>query len=213
VRRILDLRALLWPAFEQFQWTVVGIRLEDGSEIPVPRNSTCVSAIIEQQAVSIVAKISEREGFLLKLPNNTREYPDATLSGGPLGDRIVALDVKTSRLINQNRISGFTIGSYAGYFLHPQEKRPGCSRPYGDFSEHWIVGFVYEWFPRKETKEMVNIVQVIIAPKWRIASRSTGTGTTKHISSVRQLRQLREMEGAFQTKAEFEDYWRTYGKA
>ncbi|WP_457550059.1 type II restriction endonuclease [Archaeoglobus sp.] len=63
-----------------------------------------------------------------------------------------------------------------------------CSRmvkPYGVYSEHWIVGFLYRWNPNADSLNMVSDVEVIVQEKWRIASRYTATGDTAHIGSVK----------------------------
>jgi hypothetical protein len=208
----IDLKKALANVFKGFKWAAIGILLEDGSMIPVPRNSTAITAIIEQQALVLLEDWAGKNGIRMTRARNTREYPDATLEDGPLVDRVAAVDVKTTRRINQNRVSGFTIGSYAGYFLQPDLQLPGCRIPYGDFSEHWIAGFIYDWDDESESLSMVSNIEVIIAEKWRIASRSTGTGTTKHIASVRDITRLRNETGEFGSKEAFEDFWRKYAR-
>jgi hypothetical protein len=136
-----------------------------------------------------------------------------TLVGGKLGDKKIAIDIKTTRRLSRNRISGFTLGSFAGYFLYPERKMPGCKFPYGEFSEHWIIGFIYTWNPNSDSLHMVSDVEVIVQEKWRIASKSTGTGTTFAIGSIKEIDRLRKGEGDFKSKEEFEKYWREKGKA
>ena len=58
---------------------------------------------------------------------------------------------------------------------------------------------------------MVSIVDVIVQEKWRIASKSTGTGTTKHIGSIRDIDDLKNGNGPFKTREEFEVFWRNFG--
>jgi hypothetical protein len=44
--------------------------------------------------------------------------------GGKFGDRKIAINIKTARKTKKgNKIRGFTIGSFAGYFLYPKKKR------------------------------------------------------------------------------------------
>ena len=50
-----------------------------------------------------------------------------------------------------------------------------------------------------------------IAAKWKIASKSTATGTTFAISSVRTIDALRKGRGDFNSCEEFEDFWRIKG--
>jgi hypothetical protein len=208
----VDLRKVLKELFAKFRWNAKGILLDDDSLIPIPPNSTCITAIIEQQALKVLQGWCAEVGITMTPARNTREYPDSTIEGGPLRERLVALDVKTTRRTNDRRVSGFTIGSYAGYFQHPDRQMPGCRIPYGQFSEHWIVGFIYTWDDERRSLDMVSDLELIVAEKWRIASRSTGTGTTKHIRSVQEINRLRREDGEFSRNEEFEDYWREYGR-
>jgi hypothetical protein len=59
---------------------------------------------------------------------------------------------------------------------------------------------------------MVSDVEVIVQPKWKIAAKSTGTGTTFAIGSIKDIDKLRKGEGAFKNKDEFENYWRKRGR-
>jgi len=59
---------------------------------------------------------------------------------------------------------------------------------------------------------MVSDVEVIVQQKWKIASKSTGTGTTFAIGSIKEIDKLEKGEGVFKSKEEFEEYWREKGK-
>jgi len=118
----------------------------------------------------------------------------------------------TINRISKNRISGFTVGSFAGYFLHPEKKMPGCKFPYGEFDEHWIIGFIYTWNPEADSLHMVSDAEVIVQPKWKIASKSTGTGTTFAIGSIKDIDKLRKAEAEFKNEEDFENYWRKRGR-
>ena len=89
---------------------------------------------------------------------------------------------------------------------------PGCKFPYGDFDKHWIVSFIYTWNPDTDSLHMISDVEVIVQEKWKIASNSTGTGTTFAIGSIKEIDKLRRGEGIFKDKEEFENYWRERGK-
>lgn len=58
---------------------------------------------------------------------------------------------------------------------------------------------------------MVSDIEVVVNEKWKVASRSTATGTTFAISSVRDLERLRGGKGDFSSSAEFEAFWRAKG--
>ena len=210
---LIVLKQDLESLFVDFRWNFKGILDVEGRLHDIPRNSTCITAIIEQMALERIYELKKWHDCEIILAENTRQYPDATLTGGTFGNSRVAVDIKTARRLrgNERKISGFTIGSYAGYFLYPNQKKPGCRIPYQKFSEHWIVGFIYDWDARLEVSSMVSIVDVIVQEKWRIASKSTGTGTTKHIGSIRDIDDLKNGNGPFKTKEEFEAFWRNFG--
>lgn len=208
---MINLKSELETAFANFQWNFIGIATKTGDMVPIPKNSTCISAIIEQAALEILGRWAAPHKIHIITTATTREYPDATLTGGPFGSDLIALDVKTSRRTNADHCSKFTIGSYAGYFLYPDEKRPGCCRPYHDFKEHWVLGFIYTWTPTQSSEHMVVITDVIVQPKWKIASKITGTGTTKHIASIAIISNLKTGKGSFPSEEDFEKFWRRYG--
>jgi len=206
----IDFDEELHSLFDDMEWDIKGMIDTNDNIIPVPKNSTCITAIIEQKGLEILSKWAKEKGLTYIPAPNTRTYPDATLQDGPLNDKIIAIDFKTARRETANRCSKFTIGSYAGYFVNPDQKLPGCRIPYGDFSEHWIVGFIYDWDSSKNSAEMVSISEAIVSKKWEIASRSTGTGTTKHMGSVTDIHSLKNRRGNFNSRKEFEEYWRDY---
>lgn len=210
----VDLKSDLEALYSNFKWNFVGILTTDDEIIPIPKNSTCITAIIEQKALLILDKFArEKYGCTSTRPSSTREYPDTILRGGVFGNDIIAVDIKTARKEGRDRISGLTIGSYAGYFLHPDKKMKGCSLPYGAFKEHWIVAFLYEWNVKEDDERLVTGIECVASQKWKMASRSSGTGTTKHIGSVTLISDLRRGRGAFNSEKEFLEFWRVKGNA
>lgn len=188
-------------------WNFVGILDTKKKLHPIPKNIQ-VQALFEYLARKEIMRWAKRMKIGVVEATNTREYPDLTLLGKPLGEEIIAVDIKTGRR-NGNK-TGFTLGSYWGYFRQPNKKMPGCRLPYGKFTQHWVVGFIYDWDEKADTLHMVSNIEVIVQEKWRIASKSTGTGTTKAIGSIRQISQLKQGKGVFGSEREFLQYWRNY---
>ena len=204
---MIDIKKELEDVMRDITWNFVGILDTEKKLHPIPKNIQ-VQALFEYLALKRLEKIAEKFDCELIEASNAREYPDATLEGGKLGDRRIAVDIKTTRRIKPNRISGFTIGSYAGYFRNPDRKMPGCRIPYSKFTEHWIVGFIYDWNKNADTLHMISNVELIVQEKWRIASRSTGTGTTTAIGSIRNITRIKRGEGDFDSEEEFLYFWR-----
>jgi len=188
-------------------WNFIGILDTNKKLHPIPKNIQ-IQALFEYLGRERITKWAKRQRIKVIESTNTREYPDLTLLGGPLGKKIIALDVKTGRR-DGNR-TGFTLGSYWGYFRHPDKKMAGCRLPYGQFSQHWIVGFIYDWDENADTLHMVANIEAMVQKKWKLASRSTGTGTTTAIGSIKDIKRLKAGKGNFKTEKEFLKYWRGY---
>ena len=208
----IDLKSDLERLFSDFRWKIKGMIDEDGIIYPIPPIPQVITGIFQEITKHKVKKFMKDKYGCKIVQGGPREYPEMTLMGGKFGNRKIAIDIKTTRRISKNRISGFTVGSFAGYFLHPEKQMPGCKFPYGEFDEHWIVGFIYTWNPGVDSLHMVSDVEVIVQQKWKIASKSTGTGTTFAIGSIKEIDKLRKGEGVFKSKEEFENYWRKRGK-
>lgn len=206
-----DLKADLEHLFQGFRWTTRGFVDKNGRIYELPDIPQVITGIFQEVAKQRLKPFLKERYNCEIIQGGTREYPEITAFGGRLGQQKVAIDIKTTRRISTNRISGFSIGSYAGYFLHPERKLPGCKFPYSEFKEHWLIGFIYSWDPHADSLHMVSNIEIIVNEKWKIASKSTATGTTFAISSVRDLGRLREGKGDFDSPEEFETFWRIKG--
>ena len=207
-----ELLDMIRDQFEGFEWTVEGVKDRDEGIIPLPEESRVVTSVIEEKAKKILEEFCEENDADLIPADHTRQYPDTTLEGGVFEDYKIALDIKTARLKGNGRASSLTIGSYAGYFMEPEKKKQGCRLPYGAFNRHWVLAFLYNWDSSKDTIDMVDIQEIIVYPKWKIASKATGTGTTNHIGGVNDVEDLKAGNGAFESKEEFEQFWREKGQ-
>lgn len=206
-----NLKDDLEKLFYDFRWTTKGFIDENDEVYGLPDIPQVITGIFQEVAKQKLKPFLREQYSCEIVLGGAREYPEITAFGGKLGQGKIAVDVKTTRRVSISRISGFSIGSYAGYFLHPDRKLPGCKFPYGEFKEHWLIGFIYSWNPHADSLHMVSNIEVIVSEKWRIASRSTATGTTFAISSVRDLKRLREGKGDFDSEEEFETFWRVKG--
>ena len=205
----MDFEQNLNHIFRDVTWDYQALLHTTGKTSPIPKESKVVTAILENYAVKEISKWAKTKSIQTTLPTNEREYPDLTLDSAMIGG-VIALDIKTARIKNKNRIGKLTLGSYGGYFRNPNKKMNGCRLPYAHFDEHWIVAFLYEWDADLPSDKMVKIQDVVISEKWKIASKSSGTGTTKHIGSITDILKLKAKNGTFQTQEEFEKFWRNY---
>jgi len=60
---------------------------------------------------------------------------------------------------------------------------------------------------------MISNIKIIVHEKWKLASKSTGTGTTTAIGSVHDIDKIIKGKGAFKSKEEFLEYWRNYNRS
>ena len=59
---------------------------------------------------------------------------------------------------------------------------------------------------------MISNIQIVVQEKWRLASRTTGTGTTTAIGSISKIDEIISGKSIFKNEQEFLDYWRGYSK-
>lgn len=115
------------------------------------------------------------------------------------------LDIKTSYRVNANRINGFTLGSYGGYFGKNSSKN--CTLPYASYTQHWVIGVIYT-----RSDDRITDVDLILREKWQIASRKPGSGNTKNIGSIKNIERLKIGPAEFESQEDFTSYWMQYDK-
>lgn len=204
-----DLKKELYEAVKDIKWNFVGI-LDTAKRLhEIPKNLN-FQALFERLVMERLQVLTKKYKIKIIDPDSIRAYPDTILEGGVLGDKIIAVDIKTGRR-KGNRTS-FTLGSYAGYFRNPDKKCAGCVRKYNDFFEHWAICFIYDWNPDNDTLGMISNLKIVVQEKWKLASKSTGTGTTTAIGSVNNIEDIISEKSIFKDKKEFEDYWRNFSR-
>lgn len=208
---MIDLRGELGTALAGAAWDIEGILHADGTVTRLPAESRVVTEVIQSMVLGKISAWAERTGHALDVDESLgREYPDADLL---VDGRLVAIEVKSARVVKGDRISTMTLGTYNGYFLEPDSKRlRRGTRCYNDYKEHWIIAVVYRWNPRGATIDMVDIRDVCIGQKWQFAARTSGSGDTANIGGITSVGRLRRLESEFESNKEFEDYWRDYSK-
>jgi len=191
--------------FENIIWDFSEIRRKNGETIPIPPSSKCVTAIFESVALTIVSEmVDDLNGVFIE--SNSRQYPDASLRN-IFDNNLTALDIKSTRKEGNNKISGMTLGSCGVYFSNPEEKSSGSKYPYGDYDEHWVVCFAYEWDENAASENMVKNIEVLVGQKWEFAKKAASTNSTNQITSQTDLRALRNRVPHYETREEFESDW------
>lgn len=207
-----DFKKELFETVKEIKWNFKGILDTEGRLHAIPKNLN-FQALFERLSLEKLVSLTKKYNIKVQDNTNIRSYPDIVLSKGALGNKIVALDIKTGRRSKSNhvRIDGFTLGSYAGYFRKPYIKLCcGGLFCYNDFTDHWVICFIYDWDVNADTLNMISNVQIVVQEKWKLASKTTGTGTTTAIGSIKDIHRIIVGKGDFKTEKEFLRYWREY---
>lgn len=205
-----DLKNELTEAVKHIKWNFTGILDTEGRLHEIPKNLN-FQALFEKLVLETLPNLTNKHNIEVIENINIRSYPDIVLKGGELGKHVIALDIKTGR---RNGIqTSFTLGSYAGYIRNPDKKLCcGGLYSYNDFTHHWDICFIYDWDSKANTLNMIKNIQIVIQEKWKLASKTTGTGTTTAIGSIKNIDKIMSGKGDFKTEKEFLRYWRNYSR-
>jgi hypothetical protein len=200
-----------------YDFDVIGLaRRQNRPPYPLPTEPGALANILETTAVRLLTDQLESDPLGVRVSKGTeRKYPDMELHGGALGDRILALDVKVARRRKPPRRPGserrtqsrITLLTGNTYFARPNEAHPSIMRPYNLYWAHldWIMLFDIDV---DAAMPEVSDVEHVIAETWRIASRQRSSETRNYVGAVDSLSDLRAKRGEFNSREEFEHYWR-----
>jgi hypothetical protein len=168
--------------------------------VEVGNDSKLISKILENFVIGILEKSCKEHGFKFKKNKFQNKYPDFIIYNNK---NPIAIDIKTSYLRSTNIINGFTLGTYKGYFRNCKETK-GTVLPYSQFKQHYCICLVY-----KRTKHL-KIVHTFTREKWELASKVPGSGNTCNIGSIKNIKNILSNQSLFNSKKEFENYWKNY---
>lgn len=224
-------RDALLGRFQEFQqllatdsgdWAVKGFIDLYRNIYTISLDTKVVSKIIELMLFPIISRFAAEDGYRMVLSEHQNFYPDISFIA-PDGGKI-ALDLKSTYRTDTETVNGFTLGAFTGYFRQRKSTK-NITFPYDDYSAHFVLGVIYS---RQEEviderriyalEELQNIVSVtkdftfLLQEKWRIAGTRPGSGNTKNIGSVTNVRALVEGNGPFAPLGHdvFDDYWMNY---
>lgn len=211
---MVDLQRVLANATRDLQWNVKGMIHSDNTISQLPPESRVVSEILQSVVIQSLLPAMQSNTMLKMTVNSQygRSYPDITLYWK---NQMFAVDIKSARLntANPDIVSRMTLGTYDGYFLHPNEKKLHHKKYcYNDYVQHWVIAVVYDWYPNKPTADMVNVVTTCVGQKWQFAGKVAGSGDTANIGGMTSLRRLQSLDSVFKSNLEFEAYWRECAK-
>lgn len=209
-------------ATERGDWVVKGFIDVYRNIYTVSVDTKVVSKIIELMLFPVISRFACAHGYKMVLCDHQNHYPDITFIA-PDGAKI-ALDVKSTYRTSPERVNGFTLGAFTGYFRQRKSTK-NATFPYEEYSAHFVLGVIYtrtEDIPDEHRMyaldELQDIVSVVtdfaftLQEKWKIASDQPGSGNTRNMGSVKDIAALLEGRGPFSAYSEavFDDYWMNY---
>lgn len=228
---VAEFREALQPHLERFQrtlateegdWVVKGFIDIYRNIYTISVDTKVVSKIIELLLFPVISQFASEYGYKMVLTEHQNYYPDISFIA-PDGSKI-AVDFKSTYRTSSNRVSGFTLGAFTGYFRRRKTAK-NITFPYAEYSAHFVLGIVYSRsdeeiderriYRLKELQDIVSVVNdfdFLLQEKWQIASDKPGSGNTKNIGSVKDIEQLLSGSGPFTPYGEevFDDYWMNY---
>lgn len=166
-------------------------------ELPVGHDSKLVSKIYEIIAIQQLESWCNENSVRFEINKVQNAYPDCIMysENGP-----IAVDIKTSYIVDSNNINGFTLGTYKGYFQDRGSTR--CTaHPYKDYLAHFCICILYD------RTNSIDVKHVLLREKWQIAAKRSGSGNTTNIGSITKLRDLLDEKPLFEDAEAFDKYW------
>ncbi|AEI37917.1 MAG: type II restriction endonuclease [Zymomonas mobilis subsp. pomaceae] len=207
-------------------YAVCGIVDRSGCIYPLGADTKVLSTIFELVSRPAVYAAAKSLGYECVEPNVQNHYPDFTFHRGEDQPEKIAIDVKTTYRIHDKDKFSYTLGGYTSFIREGNEKK-NIVYPFSDYSEHWIIGFVYNRIASKKSlaehkfsvQDLEKIplpfgnVEFFVQEKWKIASDRAGSGNTTNIGSINgNIDDFWHGRGPFTSEDEFLKYWRQYGR-
>ncbi len=223
---MLDFRTEFERIFEEhnISYDVKGIITADEKIYSLGTDSKVLSTVFELLVRPVIYQVAQQNGMIVREAKAQNYYPDFTLMESAADDKKIAVDVKTTYRSRERTKVSFTLGGYMSFI---RNETKNIEFPYSQYAEEWVVGFIYT---RKSSGDDPNHIYELerldeiplpfedvswfVARKWKIAGESAGSGNTANIGSISgDLDDFRNESGPFQSKEEFLEYWRNYGRS
>jgi len=204
-------------------WTVKGFIDVYERIYTISLDTKVLSKVLELLMFPVIKRFADEQGYRLELATVQNQYPDITLISTIDENICIAIDIKTTYRISETKVSGMTLGTFAGYFR--TRDRPVSSRfAYNKYTKHYVLGVIYsrvENIDERQVYEINNLAEIpsvahsfqfFLQEKYLIASDIPGSGNTKNIGSTVYLDRLINGLGVFSNLGIeiFDDYWMNY---
>jgi hypothetical protein len=226
-----DFRESLSTHFDRFRrtlatdagdWVVKGFIDVYRNIYTISVDTKVISKIIELMLFPVISQFAAEHSYKMVLSEQQNFYPDISFMGPD--ETKIALDLKSTYRTNTETVNGFTLGAFTGYFRQ-RRSRKNITFPYEQYAAHFVLGVIYSRsdqviderriYGLDQLMDIVSVVKdftFLLQEKWRIASTRPGSGNTKNIGSVTNIRALVEGNGPFAPYGieVFDDYWMNY---
>ena len=206
---------------DSHDWIVKGFIDIDKNVYTITNDTKVVSKIIEILLIPKLDKFAHNHGMVLELPSKQNYYPDLTFKDEE--GHLFAVDFKSSYYDGES-VNGLTLGSYWGYFRN-RDSVMNMDHSYNSYSSHTVLGMLYKQsvidaneknvFSIDELAVIHSVIEQFIffvQPKWKVANDIPGSGNTRNIGGITNIKKLVNGEGPFAGLGEdvFDDYWKNY---
>lgn len=188
----------------------------------ISADTKVISKIMELLLLPKISEFAEENNYKMILSKEQNFYPDITFIDSD--ENKFALDIKSTYRKNEKEVNGMTLGAFTGYFRDRRSNK-NITYPYDEYIGHYILGIIYsksekdieegKVFKIKELKNIPSVVKdfvFFVQEKYKIASDRPGSGNTKNIGSIVNIKGLIKGRGPFAKLGErvFDDYWIFY---
>lgn len=188
-------------------------------------DSKIIGRIFEMYTQPILEQIAFENGYVIKTPSSQTVYPDFIMMKSEQSTEKIAIDIKTTYVINDKSAIKFTLGSYGSYM---RNNTKNIEYQYTDYARHYVIGFVYKRNGFAQESRVYNYanrgqiafpytdVKYFIQEKYKIAEDKPGSGNTENIGSfsTKNFADLQQGKGPFSDLGQdaFDIYWKYYPK-
>jgi len=211
-------------ATENGDWIVKGFIDIYKKIYTITIDTKVVSKVLEILLEPSLRAFAGKNNLSIEVPAQQNHYPDFTFISKQGGKKF-AVDIKSGFTEDGKKLKNkMTLGSYTGYF-RDRVSTKSSKYPYSDYECHLVLGVIYAQSPEDPNKkniysidELNKIVSVIrdfkffVQPKYKVASDAVGSGNTKNIGSIQDIKKIMNGEGIFAILGEevYNDYWMFY---
>lgn len=189
----------------------------------ISADTKVVSKVMELLLFPKICQFAEEFSYKMVLCREQNFYPDISFIDAATGNKF-AVDIKSTYRKDSTEVNGMTLGAFTGYFRN-RDSDKNITFPYSQYLGHFVLGVIYSKrdgeiderrvYKLDDLKKITSVIknfEFFVHEKYKIASDRPGSGNTKNIGSVTNIRKLLNGEGPFATLGEkiFDDYWMYY---